>query len=104
MKKERSKGRLLLPLERIREFCARNQIKKLALFGSALSDQFDAESDVDFLVEFDPGARVGFLTMASLEDELSQVIGRKVDLRTPHELSRYFRSRVEDSALLLYAS
>jgi predicted nucleotidyltransferase len=80
--------------ERISEFCRRNQIRRLAFFGSVLRDDFGPESDVDVLVEFASGARVGYLAMARMERELGEVLSRRVDLRTPDELSRHFRSRV----------
>ena len=92
-----------LPREVIAEFCRRNRIRKLALFGSVLRDDFRADSDVDVLVEFEPGHTVGLLRMAGLEMELSEVLGRKVDLRTPAELSRYFRDEVARTSEVQYA-
>lgn len=87
----------------IRQFCIHNQIKRLALFGSVLRDDFRSDSDIDILVEFIPGKRVGMLTMARIERELSQIFdGRKVDLRTPAELSRYFRDDVLQKAEVCY--
>jgi uncharacterized protein len=83
-----------VPKERIAEFCNRHHIRKLTLFGSVLRDDFGPDSDVDVLVEFEPGCTVGLLTMAGLEIELSGILGRKVDLRTPGDLSRYFRDEV----------
>ena len=82
-----------LPVERIREFCRRNHIAKLSVFGSALRDDFRRESDVDILVEFEPGQVPGFAFFA-MQDELSAIIGRTVDLHTPGFLSRYFRDDV----------
>ena len=84
-------------------FCRRHQIRKLSLFGSVLRDDFGPDSDVDLLVEFEPGAVVGLLDMANMEFELSDVLGRKVDLRTPAELSRYFRDEVVRVAEVVYA-
>ena len=84
-------------------FCRRNRIRRLAFFGSVLREDFRPESDVDVLVEFEPGHRIGLIGMAGLEIELSQIIGRTVDLRTPQDLSRYFRDRVVASAEVLYA-
>jgi hypothetical protein len=76
-------------------FCRRHQIHKLAFFGSVLShDRFGPQSDVDVLVEFEPDARVGLLRLAGIQDELSSLIGRTVDMRTVPELSRYFREEV----------
>jgi len=90
--------------EKIAEFCRRHHVKKLALFGSVLRDDFRPESDVDVLVEFDSGATAGFLRLAAMELELSQIMGRHVDLRTPPELSRYFRDEVVRTAEIQYAS
>lgn len=87
--------------ERVAEFCRRNQIRRLALFGSVLRDDFGPDSDVDVLVEFEPGARVG-LRFFSLEIELSQILGRKVDLNTPGFLSRHFRDAVLAEAKVYY--
>lgn len=86
----------------IEEFCRQYFVRRLALFGSVLREDFRPTSDVDVLVEFEPDARVGFLGLAAIEEQLSDVIGRKVDLRTPAELSRYFWQRVMDTAEVLY--
>jgi predicted nucleotidyltransferase len=87
------------------EFCRRNGIRKLALFGSVLTSRFTGDSDIDVLVEFEPGERVGYLRMAALESELSGFFGgRKIDLRTPAELSRYFRDEVIRTAAVQYAA
>ena len=91
-----------LPLEEIRDYCARQPIRRLSLFGSALRGELTADSDVDLLVEYVLGARVGLLAMARQEIELSQIVGQRVDLRTPQELSRYFRQDVVDIAQLIY--
>ena len=89
---------------RLAEFCRRHHIRRLALFGSALREDFGEESDVDMLVEFEPGHMPGLLGMARLERELSQILGgRKVDLRTPEDLSRYFRDEVLREAEVQYA-
>ena len=90
-----------IPKEKIAEFCRRNRIRRLALFGSALRDDFRPDSDVDVLVEFEPGARVG-LAFITMQDELSELLGRKVDLNTPACLSPYFRKEVLDEAEVLY--
>src|SRR6476660_639593 len=85
--------------QELAEFCRRNGIRKLALFGSVLTPNFTETSDIDVLVEFEPAARVGYLRMAALEQELSELFGgRKIDLRTPAELSRYFRDDVMRTA------
>lgn len=96
--------RISIDKEQIADFCRRNQIQRLAVFGSALRDDFGPESDVDTLVEFKPGVSVGLIRMAQLEIELSGLIGRKVDLRTEKDLSRYFRATVLSQAEELYAS
>ena len=92
-----------IPKEKIEEFCKKHHIAKLSLFGSVLRDDFTPESDVDVLVEFQPRQVVGFIRLASIEIELSKILGYKVDLRTPSELSRYFRQEVCDSAEVQYA-
>jgi predicted nucleotidyltransferase len=88
------KSRIGIPKERIAEFCRRNHIRRLALFGSVLRDDFGPASDVDVLVEFEAGARVGLLRLAGMEIELGEILGRKVDLNTPGFLSDYFRDQV----------
>src|SRR5947208_7616603 len=93
---------LALPQAEIEEFCRRNHIRKLSLFGSILTPRFRPESDVDVLVEFEPNHVPGFLGLAQMELDLGAIFGRKVDLRTPHELSRYFRDSVIGSALVQY--
>ncbi|MBN2343279.1 MAG: nucleotidyltransferase family protein [Deltaproteobacteria bacterium] len=80
--------------QEIKTFCEKHHIAKLSLFGSILTDRFTPDSDVDILVEFVPGCTPGFLQMAALEAELSAMLHRKVDLRTPAELSKYFRDDV----------
>jgi hypothetical protein len=89
--------------ERIAEFCQRHRIRRLALFGSALRDDFGPESDVDVLVDFEPGARVGLIRLAGMEIELAAILGRKADLHTAADLSRYFRDQVLAPAEELYA-
>lgn len=89
--------------EQVAEFCERHRIRRLALFGSVLRPDFRPESDVDVLVEFEPGAAVGFFGLARLELELSNLLGgRKVDLRTPQDLSRYFRNTVVEQAYVIH--
>lgn len=89
---------------KIAEFCRSNHIRKLAFFGSVLRNDFRPDSDVDTLVEFEPGHRVGLIRMAGIEIELSRLIGRKVDLRTPGDLSRHFRDDVVARAEVQYAA
>ena len=94
---------LALPKDIIAQFCRRNHIRKLALFGSVLHDDFGPESDIDVLVEFEPGARIGFFELYDMEQELSSLFdGRKVDLNTPDCLSKYFRDRVLSEAEVHY--
>jgi uncharacterized protein len=94
-----------IPKEEIAEFCQRHHIRKLSLFGSVLRDDFRPESDLDFLVEFEPGKTPGFFKLAGMEIELSEMFnGRKIDLRTPNELSIYFRDRVIAEAVVQYDS
>jgi uncharacterized protein len=99
-----AKKNLSIPADKIAEFCKRNGIRKLSLFGSALRDDFRPDSDVDLLVEFREGATPSLLDLSRMERELSAVLGgRKVDLRTPQELSRYFRDEVLSTASVQYA-
>ena len=88
---------------RLAEFCQRNHIRKLALFGSILRKDFRPDSDVDVLVEFESGHIPG-LRFFTLERELSEILGRKVDLNTPNFLSPYFRGRVMAEAEVQYVA
>ncbi|MFC1642673.1 nucleotidyltransferase family protein [Myxococcota bacterium] len=86
-------------------FCRAHGIRKLSLFGSVLKGTARPDSDIDLLVEFQPDARPTLLTMATMEEELSSLLGgRRVDLRTPAELSRYFRDQVVREAEVQYAA
>ena len=99
-----AQGNIRVPRNKIAEFCRRNHIRTLALVGSVLRDDFGSESDIDVLVEFRSGHVPGFLRLARMERELSALFGgRKVDMRTPGELSRYFRKEVVASAEVHYA-
>ncbi|MGB7296427.1 MAG: nucleotidyltransferase family protein [Candidatus Aminicenantales bacterium] len=95
--------RIELPKDQIAGFCRRNHIRRLAVFGSALRADFNESSDIDILVEFEPDHIPGLFGMARMERELSIVLGRKVDLRTPEDLSRYFRQEVLKEAEVQYA-
>ncbi len=95
--------RLAVDEARIAAFCRRVGIRRLSVFGSALTDDFRPDSDVDVLVEFNPDRIPGLIGMAAMERELGSIIGRKVDLRTPEDLSRYFRRDVLAKAELHYA-
>jgi predicted nucleotidyltransferase len=89
--------------EKIAEFCRKHHIRKLALFGSVLREDFRSESDIDVLVEFEPGHVPG-LAFFTMEEELSEILGHKVDLHTPQFLSRYFRDRVMADAEIQYVA
>ncbi|MBI5238616.1 MAG: nucleotidyltransferase family protein [Deltaproteobacteria bacterium] len=92
-----------IPHDKIGEFCRRHHIRKLSLFGSVIRDNFRSDSDVDVLVEFEAGHVPGLIRFSGMELELGDILGRKVDLRTPEDLSRYFRNEVVDTAKALYA-
>ena len=99
------KAKINLPANKIAEFCKKNHIAKLSLFGSALRDNLQADSDIDFLVEFEPGKVPGLISYCRMERELSMILdNRKVDLRTPQELSKYFREEVLAQAEVQYAA
>ncbi len=98
----KSKVQINLPQEKIAEFCRKHNIKKLAIFGSVLHPDFRDDSDIDVLVDFDPEHIPG-LAFFSMQDELSEILGRKVDLNTPQCLSVYFRERVLAEAAVQYA-
>lgn len=91
-----------MPTEELAAFCRRHRIVRLLAFGSVLRDDFTPESDVDLIVEFEPGTPVVLLTLAGVEIALSELLGRKVDLNKPKMLSRYFRDRVMAQAEVLY--
>lgn len=93
-----------IPEGRVAEFCRANHVRRLSLYGSILRDDFGPESDVDVLVEFKPGHVPGLLRMVALENELTTAIGRRVDLRTPSEISRHFRDEVLREALPQYVA
>jgi len=93
-----------LDREFVAEFCRRNQIRRLALFGSVLTERFRPESDLDVLVEFEPDREPGFIGLARMQFELEAVVGRPVDLRTPKDLSRFFREEVLRSAEVQYSA
>ena len=97
------RAKIHLPKESIAAFCRKHHIRKLALFGSVLRDDFGAGSDVDVLVEFDAGHVPG-LDFFAMESELSRILGRPVDLNTPSFLSRYFRDRVLAEAEVQYVA
>jgi hypothetical protein len=98
------RARVKIPNSVLTDFCRRRRIRKLSLFGSVLRDDFGPGSDIDVLVEFEPEARVGYFELADMEGELSALLGRKADIRTPAELSRYFRGEVLAAAETQYVS
>ena len=93
-----------IPLDRITGFCQRHGIARLSLFGSVLRDDFTPQSDVDVLVEFQPGRTPDFFDMAHMQDELAAIFGHQVDLRTPRDLSKHFRDQVLAGARVLHAA
>ena len=97
------KANIELPKDKIADFCRRHHIRKLAIFGSALRDDFRLDSDVDVLVEFEP-EHVPGLAFFAMEMELSKILGNKVDLNTPQFLSRYFRDAVLAEAQVQYVT
>ena len=94
-------SKIQLPKEKIAEFCRRHSISRLAIFGSALRDDFRPNSDLDVLVEFEPGHVPG-LAFFGMQAELSVILKRAVDLNTPQFLSRYFRDQVRQEAQVIY--
>jgi len=89
--------------DKIADFCKRHHIQRLAIYGSALRIDFKPESDIDVLVEFAPGHTPGFFKLFEIENELSDLFGgRKVEIRTPQDLSMYFRDKVIEGAEVQY--
>lgn len=96
---------LLISPDELAQFCRSHHIRWLALFGSVLNGTARPDSDIDLLVEFEPGFEPGLIGLAALAEELSARLGgRKVDLRTPRELSRYFRDEILQTAEVHYAA
>ena len=93
-----------IPQQEIAEFCRRHGVMRLSLYGSILRDDFGPDSDVDVLVEFQPGRTPGMFGFGQMILELRDIIGREVDLRTPNDLSRYFRAEVLRTARLVHAA
>ena len=92
-----------MPQNKIADFCRRNKIRRLSLFGSVLREDFGPGSDIDVLVEFEPEARVGFFELFDMEQELSVLLGgRKVEINTPNSISRYFRDAILQEARVQY--
>ena len=93
-----------IPLDRLAELCRRYQVRELSLFGSALREDFGPDSDLDLLVEFEPSAQVGFLTLARVQRELSALLGRRVDLVPKAGLKSRIRQSVLGGAKVIYAA
>jgi hypothetical protein len=93
---------ITIPDDQIAAFCKRHHIRKLSLFGSVLREDFRDDSDVDVLVEFEPGTRVTLLDMGGMQVELTEMLGREVDLKTAGFLSKYFRQNVVNTAATVY--
>ncbi len=87
--------------DQLATLCRKYSVRRLSLFGSVLGDDFRSDSDLDMLVEFEPAAHIG-LDFITLQEQLSQLFGRRVDLNTPNFLSRYFREKVIHSAQVMY--
>jgi predicted nucleotidyltransferase len=99
-----SRARIAIPQEALAEFCHRNHIRRLSLFGSVLREDFTPESDVDVLVEFEPEAQVSLLGEVRIEREMGEILGRKVDLVSRKYLSKYFRDEVFAEEEMLYVA
>ena len=98
-----TKARIDISADQLAAFCRQNGILRLSFFGSVLTDDFGPHSDVDVLVEFKPGSRIGLIRLSQLEHELGDILGRNVDLSTPGFLSKYFRSTVMAESEVLFA-
>lgn len=88
--------------DKLADFCKRNHIRKLSVFGSAVRGELQPDSDIDLLVEFEQDLTPGLFSIVRMEMELAEMLGRKVDLRTPEDLSQYFRDEVLRNAELQY--
>jgi len=96
---------IAIPKDKVEAFCRRHHVRKLSLFGSVLRPDFGPDSDIDVLVEFEPGRGPGYFRLFDMEEELSAILGgRKVDIRTPKDLSRHFRQKVMENAVVEYAT
>ncbi len=96
--------RIDIPKDEIARFCRRNRIHRLSLFGSVLRDDFGPDSDVDVLVEFESDAKVDYFDLHDMEEQLSSLLGQKVDLSTVKSLSKYFRDEVLREAQVQYVA
>jgi predicted nucleotidyltransferase len=91
-----------IPKDKLIVFCKKNHIRKLSIFGSAIRGELQPDSDIDLLVEFEQDHTPGLFSIIKMEMELAEMLGRKVDLRTPEDLSRYFRDEVMQNAQIQY--
>jgi predicted nucleotidyltransferase len=98
-----TQGRIRVPAEDLAAFCRRHHIRSLSLFGSVLREDFGPQSDIDVLIEFEPG-KVPGLEFVRMKDELSRLLGRRVDLNTPRSLSPHFRDEVLREAERVYGA
>ena len=96
--------RVKFPMESVAEYCRRNQIRSLSVFGSALRDDFRHDSDIDVLVEFEPDAQVGFMALSRMQRELAELLQRRVDLVPKNGLKPRIRESVLSSAEVVYAA
>jgi predicted nucleotidyltransferase len=91
-----------IPKDKLIVFCKKNHIRKLSIFGSAIRGELQPDSDIDLLVEFEQDHTPGLFSIIKMEMELAEMLGRKVDLRTPEDLSQYFRDEVMQNAQIQY--
>lgn len=99
-----AQAQINIPTNEIADFCRQHHIRELALFGSVLRDDFGPDSDIDILIEFDPEARVGYQRFFRLQDELTRLLGREVDLFTPNSLKPFARESATQSKAVIYAA
>jgi hypothetical protein len=99
-----AKPKMTIPRDKLADFCRRNQIRRLSIFGSALREDFGPDSDVDVLVEFEPEAQIGFLALSRMQRELAALLGRPVDLVPREGLKPILRETVLSSAEVVYAA
>ena len=96
-------NKIKLSKDKIARFCQENNIIKLSLFGSVLRNDFNENSDIDILVEFDKNHIPGFIRLANIQNNLSKLLGgREIDIRTPNDLSPYIRDKVLNTAEVQY--
>lgn len=96
-------GKIAFPKNKIRDFCRKYHVKKFSFFGSILTDKFGPDSDIDVLVEFEPNAHPNYFLLVDMENDLTKIFGRRTDVRTPNEISHYYRQQVLSEAKSIYA-